>query len=88
MISGPASDASACALGCRNTDHAVEDVRPALEATLQDLHTSYLDLYLVRAKLLLTWHMPLCRLLPLLLRCHARIRLRGSPARCCRSARC
>ena len=36
----------ACA--CRNTDHGAADVRPALEATLQDLHVSYLDLYLVR----------------------------------------
>lgn len=32
----------------RNTDHAAEDVRPALEATLNDLRTPYLDLYLVR----------------------------------------
>ncbi|KAK9915836.1 hypothetical protein WJX75_004875 [Coccomyxa subellipsoidea] len=30
-----------------NTDHAAEDVRPALEATLGDLRTSYLDLYLI-----------------------------------------
>lgn len=36
-----------CMHVCRNTDHAANDVRPALEATLQDLHTSYLDLYLV-----------------------------------------
>ena len=35
---------------CRNTDHAAEDVRPALEATLHDLRTPYLDLYLVRFK--------------------------------------
>ncbi|BDA45305.1 probable NADPH-dependent aldo-keto reductase, chloroplastic [Coccomyxa sp. Obi] len=30
-----------------NTDHAAEDVRPALEATLHDLRTPYLDLYLI-----------------------------------------
>lgn len=30
-----------------NTDHAAEDVRPALEATLHDLRTPFLDLYLI-----------------------------------------
>ncbi|KAK9916090.1 hypothetical protein WJX75_008482 [Coccomyxa subellipsoidea] len=40
--------ASALKAGYRHIDnHAAEDVRPALEATLGDLRTSYLDLYLI-----------------------------------------